>query len=83
MKRLVLLVVAFPSLSAAAMKSSDAEAPIQAQLNGLLSGNTVQGEWDSRPFTQHFATSGSTLYCESDGPQSLGTWRVNPTGQYC
>jgi hypothetical protein len=82
-KLLTLLFGGLMSVSAFAMELGDAKAPTQAQLNLLLSGNTVQGEWDGRPFTQYFAATGSTRYREGDGPQSQGTWRANVKGQYC
>ncbi len=83
MKLLTLLFGGLISVSAFAMELGDAKAPTQAQLNLLLTGNILQGEWDGRPFTQHFAATGSTRYREGDGAQSLGTWRANAKGQYC
>ena len=84
MKRLATLLFAgLLSLSVSAMELGDAKPPTQQQLQQLLTGNTLRGEWDGRPFTQHFAAGGSTRYREGDGPQSLGTWSVNAKGQYC
>ncbi len=50
MKLLTLLFGGLISVSAFAMELGDAKAPTQAQLNLLLTGNTVQGEWDGRDF---------------------------------
>ena len=83
MKISTLLIAGLLSLPAVAIEPGDAKPLTQAGLQLLLTGNTLQGEWDGRPFTQHFATSGSTRYREGDGPQSLGTWSVNQKGQYC
>ncbi len=84
MKRLIVCLTAgLFSLAVSAMELGDAKPPTQQQLRQLLTGNTIQGEWDGRPFTQHFDISGSTRYREGDGPQSLGTWSVNAMGQYC
>ena len=83
MKITTLLVAGLLSLPALATEPGDAKTPTQAQLQQLLTGNTLQGEWNGRPFTQHFAPSGSTRYREGDGPKSRGTWSVNAKGQYC
>ena len=82
MRIATLLIAGLLSLPALATEPGDAKAPTQAELQQLLTGNTLQGEWGGRPFTQHFAMSGSTRYREGDGPQSLGTWSVNVKGQY-
>ena len=70
-------------LSVGAMELGDAKPPTQKQLQLLLSGNTLQGEWDGRPFTQHFEANGTTRYREGDGDTTPGTWRVIDNGQYC
>lgn len=76
-------MVAMLSLPLHAMELGDAKVPTQAQLTTLLSGNTINGEWDGRPFTQYFASNGATRYREGGGPESSGSWRVNAQGQYC
>ena len=83
MKVRALLIAALFSLPLKAMELGDARVPTQSQLSALLSGNTITGEWDGRPFTQYFAPGGATRYREGDGPASAGTWRVNAQGQYC
>ena len=65
------------------MDTGDARPPTQAELFELLNGNTLTGQWDGRPFTQHFATDRSTRYREGDGETTHGTWRVIDSGQYC
>ena len=83
MRIAILLIAGLLSLPVVANEPGDAQAPTQAKLQLLLSGNTMQGKWDGRAFTQHFATSGQTRYREGDGSQSLGSWSVNAKGQYC
>ena len=83
MARLALLFAAWVCLAANAMELGDARAPTQEQLQRLLSGNTLQGEWDGRPFTQHFNANGTTRYREDGGETTHGTWRIVDSGQYC
>ena len=83
MKITALLIATLLSWSALAMELGDAKPPSQQQLQLLLTGNTIQGEWDGRPFSQHFAEDGSTRYREADGLPYRGTWSVNAKGQYC
>ena len=84
MRRLLTTLAAgLISLVACASDIGDAKAPSQAQLFELLNGNTLTGEWDGRPFTQHFATNRTTRYREGDGDTTHGTWRVIDNGQYC
>ena len=84
MTRLALaLLVAFIAPLLAATDTGNARAPKQAELHALLAGNTLTGEWDGRPFTQHFNVNGTTRYREGDGETTHGTWRVIDSGQYC
>ena len=62
---------------------SEAKPPTQQELSHLLSGNTMNGLWAGRPYTQYFSATGSTRYREQDGPETSGRWRVNQQGQYC
>ena len=83
MRLLLITLLACFSCSTAAAVPEDASPPTQQQLQTLLSGNTLKGLWDGRPFTQYFAAGGSTQYREGDGPTTHGTWRVTEQGQYC
>lgn len=83
MRIAALLLAGLSCWPAGAMELGDAKTPSQALLTELLRGNTINGAWDGRPFTQHFAAGGTTRYREGDGPTSRGTWRVNARGQYC
>ena len=83
MRGVVLILAMILSWPVLAMEVGDAKPPTQEQLTHLLSGNTVTGEWDGRPFIQFFSAKGITRYREGNGPASQGTWRVNSAGQYC
>ena len=78
-----MLLAALLCGAAQAMELGDARTPTQAHLKQLLSGNTLEGNWDGRPFIQHFAENGTTRYREDGGETSHGTWRVIDNGQYC
>ena len=82
--RLVFLIAAFLSFASVAVEPpATAQPPSQAKLTKMLGGNTLDGEWAGRPFRQYFSTSRSTRYREGDGPESMGTWRVDGSGRYC
>ena len=77
------MIAGLLSLAVSAAGIGAAKAPSQSELFALLNGNTLTGEWDGRPFTQHFATNRTTRYREGDGETTHGTWRVIDNGQYC
>ena len=53
------------------------------ELQELLSGNTIVGEWFGNSYRQFFDSDGSTIYAQTGSQSSLGQWRVNPeTGDY-
>ena len=83
MRALILLCSALLCGAAQAIDTGDAAPPTQQQLKQMLLGNTLEGEWAGRPFTQHFADNGTTRYREGDGETTHGTWRVIESGQYC
>ncbi|WP_306113140.1 MULTISPECIES: hypothetical protein [unclassified Roseovarius] len=54
-----------------------------AQIQHLLSGNTIKGSWSGADYTQYFDQSGFTVYIEAGRPPSRGKWRVREdTDQY-
>ncbi len=80
----VFIAAAVLVVSVAAVElPNSAQTPDPQQLTGLLSGNTLEGEWAGRPYRQYFSPSGSTRYREGNGPESSGTWRVDGSGRYC
>ena len=58
-------------------------APDKQKVEELLSGNSIEGNWDGRPYFQYFSGKGSTVYQETGKSKTLGRWRVNSQGQYC
>lgn len=53
------------------------------QIEALLVGNTIEGEWDGTFYRSYFAPDGVTVYQGATGPQIKGKWRIDPeTGQY-
>ena len=47
-----------------------------AQIEELLSGNTITGSWGGSSYVQYFDASGLTVYIPEGGPPSRGKWRV-------
>ncbi|MEO0750788.1 MAG: hypothetical protein AAFY25_03215 [Pseudomonadota bacterium] len=62
--------------------------PVDVQLNAaqiemLLSGNTIVGAWNGDAYTQFFDANGQTIYFPEGGQPDRGKWRVNAdTDQY-
>ncbi|MEM7561804.1 MAG: hypothetical protein AAF353_02010 [Pseudomonadota bacterium] len=83
MRFLLITLLSLTAFVAGANQLEGAETPTQQQLQTLLSGNTLNGKWDGRPFTQYFSSQGTTQYREGDGQTTHGTWRVTAEGQYC
>ena len=54
-----------------------------AELEDLLTGNTVEGQWDGVGYKSYFGPNGTTIYDPQDGDALTGRWRVNQqTGQF-
>lgn len=47
-------------------------------IEALLSGNTIVGQWSGTAYRQFFGTDGQTIYVATDGRREVGQWRVNP-----
>ena len=78
------ILTAMLSLPVAAIAGFDeATPPDQAQLQELLSGNTMYGTWAGRPYQQYFSPNGATRYQEDGSPETVGSWQINERGQYC
>lgn len=48
-----------------------------AQIQHLLSGNTIIGTWSGSAYRQYFDANGITIYIAEGRPPSRGKWRVN------
>ncbi len=81
--RLPFLLLAILLPAAPCTGAADFDTPGQQQLNGLLAGNSMQGIWAGRHYSQTFDADGSTRYREQDGPVTEGRWRVDADGRYC
>ena len=54
-----------------------------SEIEVLLSGNTIIGNWVGEDYEQFFASDGTTIYRPVGGQDSFGEWRVdNETGLY-
>ena len=54
-----------------------------AQIEELLSGNTITGTWSGSNYRQHYYQNGRTIYVPEGGQPSEGKWRTNAeTNQY-
>ncbi|GIT87792.1 hypothetical protein [Roseobacter sp. OBYS 0001] len=66
----VMLLCALPALAQAVkLKAYEIEA--------LLSGNTVFGQWDGADYVQFFGKEGKTVYAQPDTASLYGKWRVD------
>ena len=69
------LLLAILSLAAAA-PAQEHYAPGQQALTEMLSGNSMEGIWDGRPYLQYIGPNGRTRYREQGGEESEGRWRA-------
>ena len=65
------LSVALPALA-------DATRLTAQQIEALLSGQRIAGDWNGTAYSQVFWEGGTTLYLPQGGPSDAGKWRVNP-----
>ena len=70
-------LIAAPLVSAAPA-GAEPGALSAAEIEALLSGNTIIGTWSGTPYRQYYAPDGSTLYVPEDGRADEGRWRTNP-----
>ena len=47
------------------------------EIEALLSGKRITGDWNGTPYSQRFDASGMTLYTPRGGSTDPGRWRVN------
>ncbi len=80
--RYLMLLVA--SLFLTAPTASYAQEQLNAaQIETLLSGNSIYGTWYGDPYVQYFDPTGPTLYKPENGHSDGGSWRVNhETNEY-
>jgi len=48
-----------------------------AEIEALLAGNTIVGQWSGTGYRQFFAADGQTVYVPATGAAEEGQWRVN------
>jgi hypothetical protein len=74
---MIRFALAFTVLAGAAEAQS---IKLQAdEIDILLSGNTVVGDWDGVPYRQFFGADGVTVFAQRDAEVSRGEWRVDAT----
>jgi len=76
----------FLGLAAAALLALPAGAGEEkltaAEIEVLLAGNTIAGDWSGK-YRQYYAADGATMYYPEGGTPDPGKWRVNAdTDQY-
>lgn len=49
-----------------------------AEIEELLTGNTVDGTWAGSEYMSYFGTDGVTVYVPDEGASDKGKWRVDP-----
>ena len=75
MKRRTLLAAALALTVSPAW--ADMENLKAAEIETLLSGNTIDGVWAGTAYKQYFSEGGATTYVPEGGPADEGKWRVN------
>lgn len=68
-----LLVLAVVPFQAAAAR----EIVTAAEIETLLSGNTILGTWNGEEYKQYFIADGVTIYAPKRSQSTRGKWRVN------
>lgn len=54
-----------------------------AEINTMLSGNTIKGTWSGSTYKQYFGAAGMTVYIPDGGSADEGKWRTNAdTNEY-
>ena len=55
-----------------------------AEIEAVLAGNTVDGNWKGTPFRQYFGKDGATVYVAKGAEASPGKWKSDTEkDQYC
>ncbi len=79
---LTIMVFSAPVLASEDAPAGNVQATA-AQIDQLLSGNTITGTWSGSTYAQYFADNGVTVYVEEGRPPSRGKWRVKEdTNEY-
>ena len=48
------------------------------EIDALLSGNTVVGQWEGAKYAQYFDPDGHTIYAQDGSRSARGQWRTDP-----
>ena len=70
------LVIFFLAFAQTSMALAETKVLNTSQIQDLLTGNTAVGDWNGRPYRQHFSSAGRTTYEEKGAPQSYGQWKA-------
>ncbi|MEM0947327.1 MAG: hypothetical protein AAGK37_07970 [Pseudomonadota bacterium] len=73
-RTLILSSIAFAAAPPAVAQSSRLTA---AEIEELLSGQRIKGDWNGTQYDQVFWENGGTLYTPQGAPSDHGKWRVN------
>lgn len=49
-----------------------------SEIEDVLTGNTIEGSFNSISYRQYFAEDGTTIYVPKEGKPAQGRWRVDP-----
>ena len=64
-------------LTFAASSAGAEELLTASEIEALLVGNTISGDWGGQ-YKQYYEADGSTMYVPAGGKADPGKWRVNP-----
>lgn len=72
-----LVIVLFAGMYNLSTALADEQTLSSTQIQKLLNGNSIQGTWHGRNYTQTFYADGNTSYKEGNNRPTFGEWRVN------
>jgi hypothetical protein len=70
------LLLCLPALGTVAAQAAQQKLTA-AEIEALLSGNTIVGTWSGTSYRQYYGSDGTTLYVPEGGRADEGRWRVN------
>ena len=76
-RRAFILSLGAPVLAFGLPAFAEAQRLTAEEIETLLSGKRIRGDWNGTAYGQVFWTTGTTLYTPEGGATDAGKWRVN------
>ena len=71
------LLISFGLMTIGGVALAEAKLLNADEIDDLLRGNRIKGDWNGTPYSQTFLETGVTTYFAESSPPSTGRWRVN------